>query len=107
MKMCKLTNGSTVLMPVVLTTMMAINSLKSRQDINSKLVIYELGMKAQDNTHKILDAAIEKCLQTMSLLDERGGMHDAVRDITQSAISFDDSETPIIGNPVVGVLDYS
>ncbi|MCC2646910.1 MAG: hypothetical protein K0R02_975 [Rickettsiaceae bacterium] len=107
MRMYKLKNGSVVAEPVVITTMMNIKSLAAgkmgNNPMNSLLSVYELGKLAQDPKHKIFSKPIEDLLKGLALMQEDGTLHNEVKDIAQSAISFNGS-MPDIHNPVVEVL---
>jgi hypothetical protein len=103
MKFCKLKNGSTVPQPVVITSMISLKSLANSKDFNDILALYELGKKAQDPKHEIFSSKQAKVLKDLALMQHDDSLHDVVKDIAQSAISFE-GEIPVLGNPVTEIF---
>lgn len=106
MKMCKLKNGAIEPAILVTTTMMNIQLLaKNTENLNASLSIlsiYDLGKKAHDSSYKMYGPC-EEILKDLALVESNGEMSTTVKNIAQSAISFN-GEWPVLDNPVVEIL---
>ncbi len=92
-----LRNGSRESMPVVTTTFLGLEGLMER-GLAGGLALGELHKKAVDPAYQIESAYVQP-LQEFSLLDSRGNLLDAVRNIVLSSIEGQGSEIRLV-NPV-------
>lgn len=98
--MRKLKNGSEILTPIVVTTMMSLELLMTR----NPAAFYELVQKCRDNTHKMFGNT-ESVLEELALISRpTGSVHDFVRNIVLSAVVGDDLEMQL-GNPVAPIAE--
>lgn len=79
----KLKNGTEVIEPVLITTMINLDALMKKNPI----AFYELVQKCRNPQHKMFGNT-EQVAESLALI-ERGSIHDSVRNIVLSAVEGD------------------
>jgi hypothetical protein len=96
MDMLKLKNGSEEAKPLVIVTMMSLESLFN--DLSGVLAVYELREKARNPKHEFFGNLGEK-LKELSLVQQDGSVHDSIKNIVLSAVEGESLQMHLV-NPI-------
>jgi hypothetical protein len=100
MKKAILHDGSEVLQPIVVGTMMQLERLMKE----FPMLVYELAMISRDRNHKLFGNNEEK-LKDISLLQADGKPHNAIRDIINNTVIIENDTIRLI-NPIKNVEEH-